>query len=140
MSETAPDPTLDQPAKKRKRSGKERQQRKAEAIAAAAAAAEAEATGTTLENAAADSEVRPNEDSVEDVQLKESAVAGEMDVEQEDAIEEEGEVEPVAEVFDLEKVQGRIASIDCGPPTFRERLLISLEPVATRTKVDVARP
>ena len=113
MAEFMEDPTLEQPAKKRKRSGKERQQKKAEAIAAAAAAAEAEQAGTALGDASdpaseaidASTQTKLNTD-MEDP----SGVVHGMNADEAlEAVGDETIAEP-SDVFDLEKVKGRVVS------------------------------
>ena len=110
MSDVVPDPSLDQPAKKRKRSGKERQQRKAELIAAAAAAAEAEgeAAGSAQGEHVAASEAKSIEHSAKEDQDEITEAEGPIEVEVETVEKDAG---PAADVLDLDKVQGRIVSL-----------------------------
>jgi hypothetical protein len=110
MSDVVPDPSLDQPAKKRKRSGKERQQRKAELIAAAAAAAEAkgEAAGSAQGEDVAASEAKSIEHSAKEDPDEVTEAEGSMQV---GAETEEKVAELAGDVLDLEKVQGRIVSL-----------------------------
>jgi hypothetical protein len=108
MSDVTSDPNLEQTAKKRKRSGKERQQRKAEAIAAAAAATEAEAAGPTQGDGVAALETKPTENMGGYTSDNVDAAEGQIDVEPDTG---EPDAEPVADVFDLDKVQGRIVSL-----------------------------
>lgn len=122
MSEIAADPILDQPAKKRKRSGKERQQRKAEAIAAAAAAAEAGTDGPVSGETAGVSGAKADEDATGGSIKADVAAEGNMEVEQDVEAVANGEAEPVEDVFDIGKVQGRIVSPDHHLPSVHSRL------------------
>jgi NADPH-dependent glutamate synthase beta subunit-like oxidoreductase len=112
MSEVTEDPMLEQPAKKRKRSGKERQQKKAEAIAAAEAAAQAEHDGFTADASGLTEETPTEGTDMQGKQVPEGAAGGEQETnadEHQEAIGDETIAEP-SDVFDLEKVQGRVVS------------------------------